>query len=305
MAGSLHAQPADNAPTGYSCASHYTFTPGSDVYTDLPPGLLWRVQAGPDNPPSYVFGTFHSATPVIAGKLEKIRTIYPQIRTVALELLLSDPQVKQRFQQAMLLPDGQTLQGRIGRERYSDATQALRAYGITPDAANGLQVWAVAVILSMSPEEFASSETLDGFIEQDAMQRGKSLVSLETVEEQIMLFDSLTAEQQSVFLDASLAMLEERDALIEAMKKLYADEQLEALDDMSDAMMTDGSGDTTMQDWVDEHLLGARNALMVERMMPLLQAGGALVAVGALHLPGEDGVLYALERQGYCLHPVE
>jgi hypothetical protein len=38
---------------------------------------------------------------------------------------------------------------------------------------------------------------------------------------------------------------------------------------------------------------------MVERLRPRLAEGGAFVAVGALHLPGEEGILRLLERQGY------
>jgi hypothetical protein len=34
-------------------------------------------------------------------------------------------------------------------------------------------------------------------------------------------------------------------------------------------------------------------------MMPYMEQRSAFVAVGALHLPGEQGVLRLLERQGY------
>ena len=37
---------------------------------------------------------------------------------------------------------------------------------------------------------------------------------------------------------------------------------------------------------------------MVERILPYLERGGAFVAVGALHLPGDDGILSLLEKRG-------
>jgi uncharacterized protein YbaP (TraB family) len=46
-------------------------------------------------------------------------------------------------------------------------------------------------------------------------------------------------------------------------------------------------------------LLGQRNRRMVERMQPRLKEGNAFVAIGAGHLPGEDGVLHLLEQAGY------
>ena len=48
-----------------------------------------------------------------------------------------------------------------------------------------------------------------------------------------------------------------------------------------------------------EALLWQRNERMLERLLPMLAEGGAVVAVGALHLPGARGLLEGLERQGY------
>jgi hypothetical protein len=46
-------------------------------------------------------------------------------------------------------------------------------------------------------------------------------------------------------------------------------------------------------------LIDDRNRVMVARMQGLLARGGAFVAVGAAHLPGDTGVLHLLEREGY------
>ena len=40
---------------------------------------------------------------------------------------------------------------------------------------------------------------------------------------------------------------------------------------------------------------------MLERMLPSLQQGNSFVAIGALHLPGKQGLLAMLEQQGYTL----
>ena len=46
-------------------------------------------------------------------------------------------------------------------------------------------------------------------------------------------------------------------------------------------------------------LIDQRNARMVTRMEPFLKRGQAFIAIGALHLPGEVGVLNLLAKQGY------
>jgi uncharacterized protein len=48
-------------------------------------------------------------------------------------------------------------------------------------------------------------------------------------------------------------------------------------------------------------LLTGRNATMAARARPLLQEGGAFIAVGALHLPGKDGLIERFRAQGYSV----
>jgi uncharacterized protein YbaP (TraB family) len=53
-------------------------------------------------------------------------------------------------------------------------------------------------------------------------------------------------------------------------------------------------------DKLERGMIGARNHRMVERMTRYFD-GGAFVAIGALHLPGDDGVLALLQQRGYAI----
>jgi uncharacterized protein YbaP (TraB family) len=55
---------------------------------------------------------------------------------------------------------------------------------------------------------------------------------------------------------------------------------------------------------VMDRLLTRRNARMATRLGPILKDGGAFIAVGAAHLPGESGLLNLLEKAGYRVTPV-
>ncbi len=50
---------------------------------------------------------------------------------------------------------------------------------------------------------------------------------------------------------------------------------------------------------VEQWLRGVRDARMAERALPHLARGGAFIAVGALHLPGPDGLVERFRRAGY------
>jgi uncharacterized protein YbaP (TraB family) len=82
---------------------------------------------------------------------------------------------------------------------------------------------------------------------------------------------------------------------VEAMIEAYAAHDLDALSHLG---LRHAGGDR--QTFIDA-LLWQRNARMVERLLPVLETGRAFIAVGALHLPGERGLLGLLARRGYAL----
>ncbi|MEX0954632.1 MAG: TraB/GumN family protein [Rhizobiaceae bacterium] len=50
-------------------------------------------------------------------------------------------------------------------------------------------------------------------------------------------------------------------------------------------------------------MVSARNHGMVEAALPMIEEGGAFIAVGALHLPGSDGLVALLAAEGLKVQP--
>jgi len=50
-----------------------------------------------------------------------------------------------------------------------------------------------------------------------------------------------------------------------------------------------------------EKLIDQRNVRMAQRMEPFLKKGKAFIAVGALHLPGKNGLLQLLREKGFVV----
>ncbi len=91
--------------------------------------------------------------------------------------------------------------------------------------------------------------------------------------------------------------------MYEQMIALYLEQDLAGLVAMAEDHPTLASPDDEaafMQRLVDD-----RNRIMVTRMESGLREGGAFVAVGALHLPGEQGIVRLLEGKGYRVSVVE
>jgi uncharacterized protein YbaP (TraB family) len=57
--------------------------------------------------------------------------------------------------------------------------------------------------------------------------------------------------------------------------------------------------------YVERELIDKRNLTMHERAMPLIDRGNAFIAVGALHLPGDKGLVELLRQSGYKVTPLD
>ena len=62
--------------------------------------------------------------------------------------------------------------------------------------------------------------------------------------------------------------------------------------------------DPALAEYLLDRLVDGRNWLMLERVQPYLRKGGTFVAVGALHLPGPDGLLQLLQARGFLVRVV-
>ena len=87
--------------------------------------------------------------------------------------------------------------------------------------------------------------------------------------------------------------------MFEKLRGAYLDRQPARMFELMQAQQT--GSDPELVETFTERLLDARNDRMVERMQERLAEGGAFIAVGALHLPGESGILKQLEGLGYRL----
>ena len=102
-------------------------------------------------------------------------------------------------------------------------------------------------------------------------------------------------------LNKSVAEFGQSGDQLFSMLDAYLDRDLGALVELQQQFMY---AETDIDDRFMAALVDKRNQRMVQRMQGLLAEGNAFIAIGALHLPGEKGVLHLLEQQGYSVTPV-
>jgi uncharacterized protein YbaP (TraB family) len=160
-----------------------------------------------------------------------------------------------------------------------------------------MKPWAVAVTLMLPPSE--TGMVLDLVLYQQALSKGKTVTGLESATEQMDVFDKLSVQEQIDLLEDALDNLQDMPKMLQALKTAYLARDLKRMVEISDQSMRDSS--ERMQDHFNQRLLVDRNHRMAERMQPQLRKGGEFIAVGAMHLPGEQGLLNLLTRQGYTV----
>jgi len=261
-------------------------------------GLLWAISK-PGLQTSYLFGTIHSQDVAVVSLPAPVKQAFDESDRVVLEVVL-DAQAKQYSSKAFLMLDGRQLADITGQPLYDKVVAGMAARGIPAPVLNRMKPWAAAVTLSLPPR--GSGQILDMLLYQQALQQGKAVHGLESIQEQLAIFDALSEREQLVMLRDAIESLPQLDALYTGMLELYRQRDINGLMAINESYKT--QGDQQLAAEFQRRIIDERNELMLDRMQPLLETGNTFIAVGALHLPGEAGLLSLLEGQGYSIRKV-
>ncbi len=255
-------------------------------------GLLWKIES-PGATANYLFGTIHSDDARVIALSEAVARSLDASNRFVMEAIL-DGEALVRMAEVMFFNDERTLEQVIGKKLYMESMKALTARGMPTLGIEKQKPWAVMMALSMPPPK--TGEYLDLVLQARATEQNKPVSGLETVAEQLAVFDGLPLPDQVALLQDTVNTQADLEKEFEALHKAYLARNLGAITAITEK---NKPGDERLYDEVMDRLLSKRNQRMVERMAPILKQGGAFVAVGAAHLPGETGLLYRLEKAGY------
>ena len=275
-------------------------------------GVLWKVEDGKAEA-SYLFGTIHSSDRRVLDIAAPVKRAFYGADSVTLEIAPPEGEsakaFARRIARGMRLAPGRSLDDILGPELFAETVRALRPYGFTVGQLRRLKPWVVYMLFSTSPGDLRRSRqrrpgavVLDMWLGAEARRRGKPVQGLETVEEQFAVFESMAERDQVALLESTIAYAGEATNSSEELTRFYLARDIAAIFRfwIEPAKHT---GPDFLRAFM-ERLIDRRNEVMVARMAPMLARGNAFIAVGAAHLPGDNGVLYLLEQQGYRISRV-
>ena len=259
-------------------------------------GIFWQIDK-PGLRPSYIFGSIHSDDPRVTELPSIVSDHFEQADSVSLELIM-DKRSLQESAKAMFITGNKTLDNLLGKELFEQVVKAANPYKIPAFVLKRIKPWAVIAILSMPPKK-KTGLFLDLLLYREAKERNKRVYGLEKIQEQLYVFESFSLEEQIVLLKDTLKNADKMPEMFEKLHELYLEHDLTALMELGKTFVREDKENQALGKAFYKKLIDDRNLIMVERMQKVLQEGNAFIAVGALHLPGEMGILKLLEKQGY------
>lgn len=269
--------------------------------------VLYKVEGNGMKNPSYIFGTHHLA-PI--SVIEEFGATGPfnESQQVVGEIDMTQDQMSigMSMQPHMMAPADSTLSKVISPEDYVVINEEFKKWSPMPgmdlSMLEAMKPMAVTTIVATGMAascmpDFNPAEQLDTYFQIQGKTAGKSIVPLETVEHQAtVLFDTTPISFQA-------------DALVEMLKD--SGKAIQSTKDLTEAYMAQDLGKMLqLSEKDDEHpefmiaLLDRRNADWLTKLPAIMNEATSFIAVGALHLAGDKGIIEGLRKLGYTLTAV-
>lgn len=272
-------------------------------------GLLWKLET-PGRKPSWLYGTMHVTDPRVTSLQPAAQKAFDAAHTLVIETTdVLDQQAMvaslMKKPELMMFTDATTLPSLLSPEDAKVVNAALEARGIPPASVTKMKPWMLSAMVALPACELArksgGAPVLDILLAQQAKAAGKEVKGLESAADQLSAMASLPLEFHIKGLVETLKLGDRMDDVIETMVVLYQRGDTGMFWPLFRNALPSAAGDEQSYAAFEEAMVTTRNKTMVERAEPLINAGDAFMAVGALHLPGPDGLVELFRKAGYTV----
>lgn len=252
----------------------------------------------------YLFGTVHLLRPETAWHSPVVDQAFDSADQIWFEIENPDDQAAamplvQRYGIDMRTP----LSSRLNAEEQAQLNTAAEAMGLNGPAFEPMRPWLAALTLSVAPLTKAGYDPQSGVelvLRARALEAGKPIDGLETIEEQLQILAGMPEEAQMDFLRSVLSDYENATVELDRLVEAWAAGDVDTLEDIGVTQMR-AEGEEFYQ-----ALLVRRNANWAGQIDTMMDGEGVIfIAVGSAHLAGDDSVQVLLEQRGYTVERVQ
>lgn len=264
--------------------------------------FLWVIEG---QTPSYLFGTIHLPDKRITTLHKSAEKAFNESNIVITEIAMDDKSLLDQVN-AFILSDGTLLTDYVPPDLIDRVEKLLKSINpaLTIQPFLQLKVWALAVSLPVLEQQLNNPDAvaLDVYLYKRADDEGKQVVGLESVDEQIALFDNISNEEELKMLRDTVEFMEEAQNKQENIAEEFINKYARGnIDVLGNYMMKYVKQDEFYDEFMQKVLYG-RNHIMTERILNMLQKNPSQIhffAIGSGHFWGKESIQNLLIEKGH------
>ncbi len=260
--------------------------------------LLWEVSGKGLTKSSFLFGTFHLMCKDDINFSNPLKAAVGNAEKIYMEMDMDDPAVMLGGMMLMTMKDGKTLKDFYTEDEFKKLNQFFKDSLHMPLAL--MQSIKPFFLMAMLYPKMMPCKKVSG-VEEELMKLAKinkkEILGLETMEFQSAVFDSIPYQEQATELLKSIDSMAAYTKYFDTMVNVYKNQQLAVMETLFN------KSEFGMQEHQDI-LLDSRNKNWVNQLKNIMKKESVFVAVGAGHLPGDNGLINLLKKEGYTVRPL-
>jgi uncharacterized protein YbaP (TraB family) len=260
--------------------------------------LFWEISGNGLSENSYLFGSIHIQDKQVFQLDSVVWNRFEKASQFALEFDLENVN-KREVANRMMMP--KPYSELLSKKDYRLLKNAVKKNTKIPFfLAKRMKPFFVSALISQSVLVQDEKDPLDLFFLKKARKANKTILELESFDEQMNVIDQTSLEDQ---LENLLTLIREpnlKEKLREEAEKLI--ETYLSQDDtkLYQLILESDESEAFMRNFLIE-----RNHNMHKKIQTFITTGSTFIVVGAGHLAGEDGLINLLKNQGYTLTPIK
>lgn len=264
----------------------------------LDKGLLWKISGNGLSSPSYLYGTMHI---VCDNTLDKnTLKALDDTKQLYLEMDMDDPSMTMKMMSGIMMKDGKTMSSMASAEDLKIVDEYL-----VQNAGMGIKMMdkfkpSMVGMMVMPKMVDCPIQSVEDALMKVTKEQNEETYGLETLEDQMAVFDAISYEEQmKELIKSAKEGTAKGKAMFKKMLELYNAKDINALMDFMNAEENKFYGDNT------DVLLDKRNANWIPKIEEAAKKTPTFFGVGAAHLGGDKGVIALLRKKGYKVEAVK
>lgn len=266
--------------------------------------LLYEISGGGLKQSSYLFGTHHMIPVERAIEIPNLFKAFNDCNAVISEFVDDNPEEMQKriltaSKMEKSIFDMLTKEEAILLDSALQAELNLSLSNVQYMRPNIIAMIYETAICERLLNRNTNDIAMDSYFQVAGVELGKSVYGLETLDEQMeMILRSISLERQSKILVETVRNIDNILTENAQLDSLYIQGDLNALYNM----LVEAEDMTEAEKFL---LVEERNHSWLPKLEEKIKQESCFIAVGALHLPGDDGLINLLRKAGYKLKPVK